>query len=103
MLGFGLGHGGQKSGQGRWAVLDGLVENLPKLKEKASNGISVELIMPPPQEIPYLAHYVYFKINHRHAKWEDVERCKNILVYCGDKTFPEETTMVLYSVPAIEE
>jgi type VI secretion system protein ImpJ len=78
-------------------------EDLPELKACALDGIKVQIQMPPPQELPYRSHYVYVYITPHQDLWHHVEQRKNLVVYCGDNTLPEDTEIILYSVPATEE
>jgi type VI secretion system protein ImpJ len=78
-------------------------QDLPELKASALDGVKVQLLMPPPQELPYRSHYVYVYVTPHQDLWHHIEQHQNLVVYCGDNTLPEDTEIILYSVPATEE
>ena len=52
------------------------------LRASAAPGIAVHYLEAPPEELPQLAHFNYFVLDHRGLLWRRIEQHQNIAVYC---------------------
>jgi type VI secretion system protein ImpJ len=76
-------------------------QDMDRLVRDSLRGVDGELTVPP-QDLPYLAHYTYVKLNHRHYLWPNIVLHTNLVVDCGEDALPAGTEMRLYGVPATE-
>jgi len=56
-------------------------EYLPILIARALPGVKLEHLPVPPQEMPRLAHAIYFKLNHHAEQWGEITKGRNIALY----------------------
>jgi type VI secretion system protein ImpJ len=71
-------------------------ESLPLLIAKALQGIKMEYLSEPPQELPRRAHAIYCQIDHNSDQWAQVQQGHNIALYWD--TAPEDLKVELMAV-----
>jgi len=71
-------------------------ESLPLLIAKALQGIKIEHLSEPPQELPRRARAIYCQIDHNSDQWAKVQQDHNIALYWD--TAPEDLKVELMAV-----
>ena len=71
-------------------------ESLPLLIARALPGIALTPLEQPPQELPRRAGAFYFRIDHHHEQWQQVQRYHNLAIFWD--TAPEDLKVELMVV-----